>query len=1007
MEVGMKVWARGGPALWQEGTVVKKALAPKGFILTVQLDDGGTKDFVATGKGEEDVEDLKLRNVAGQATVIEGAGVKDLTTLTHLHEPAILASLNMRYQKDTIYTYTGPILLAVNPFKKLSLYSDEILQSYKEDGERRCFDPKYVDRMAPHVYALADKAYRNMTLPTTEYNMRSQSILVSGESGAGKTETCKIIMKYVAVLGNASGEGARLGEIENQVLQSNPILEAFGNARTVRNDNSSRFGKYIQILFSDLGKLFGASIRTFLLEKVRVVKQSALERNYHIFYALYAGATPDQRKHWDLKEPQAYKYTNQSGCYDRRDGVTDRAVFDELMAAFDTMGVTEMQYGGCFDVIAAILALGNVAFADIPGAADDAPHAAATPESKPFLATAARLLGTDAEAIVTALTSRQVTAGLNHQVTIYLEAEQANSARDALSKALYAAMFTWMVKRTNASMDRASNAEASSADADFAMDKPFIGLLDIFGFEIFKENFFEQFLINYANEMLQQQFNDFVFRQEQEEYGVEQIEWEFISFPDNKDCLALIEVKPNGIIPTLDEQCLIGQPTDERFARELYKKCEKNPRFALSNKMRADHAFQVHHYAGAVTYSTAGMIEKNRDALAQEGVDVLLNSINPFVVLMGEIEAGPARGGGGGGGSGGGGGGGGRTAALKRTGSLKRMGSRTLVRGGGGGAGGRQNRSTIGAKSLGTQFRDSLAALVKAIGQTHPHYVRCIKPNDALVAARFDHERIAEQLRNAGVLEVVRVARAGFPVRLGVSEFVQRYGLLAPGALEDAYRRSVRENERDQERFVCRELIVAVLKLANPGGEVSADFARACRDNGLQMGLTKVFFQQRAFNKIEQLRTASVTTAAVKIQARWRCYRDRRRYLIAQGALAPPVDTERLERERRAKMRKAVFRIEDAFLAHRAAKAQEAAFAAQLEAQRAAYETRLAALTADLAALRAECDALRARPARFLVVAAPLGGDARAEDVSAAVARALAAAGAGDAGAAKTIFFEG
>ncbi|KAG5187977.1 myosin-like protein, partial [Tribonema minus] len=1001
LQVGMKVWARGGPALWQEGTLVQKGMNAKGFVLTVQLDAGGTKEFTMTGKDEEEIEDLKLRNVAGQATVIEGANVKDLTTLTHLHEPAILASLNMRYKKDTIYTYTGPILLAVNPFKKLSLYSDEILQSYKEDGERRCFDPKYVDTMAPHVYALADKAYRNMTMPTTEYNMRSQSILVSGESGAGKTETCKIIMKYVAVLGNASGEGARLGEIENQVLQSNPILEAFGNARTVRNDNSSRFGKYIQILFSDLGKLFGASIRTFLLEKVRVVKQSALERNYHIFYALHAGATPDQRKHWDLKEPQAYTYTNQSGCYDRRDGVTDAAVFAELADAFATMGVTGAERGGCFDVIAAVLALGNIEFKDVPGAADDAAKAELAEAGGPFLATAARLLGTDEAAVVTALTSRQVTAGLNHQVTIYLEAEQAASARDALSKALYAALFTWIVKRTNKSLDRASNSESGSEspEASFATDKPFIGLLDIFGFEIFKENFFEQFLINYANEMLQQQFNDFVFRQEQEEYGVEQIEWMFISFPDNKDCLALIEVKPNGIIPTLDEQCLIGQPTDERFARELYKKCEGNARFALTSKMRADHAFQINHYAGAVTYSTAGMIEKNRDALAQEGVDVLLNSVNPFVALLGEIEAAPA--------GGGGGGGGGKTGGAAQRSAvaagLKRMASRpggALRPAGMGGA----RRSTIGAKSLGAQFKDSLAALVKAIGRTHPHYVRCVKPNDALVADRFDHERIAEQLRNAGVLEVVRVARAGFPVRLGVSEFVQRYGLLAPGALESAYRRSVME--ADQERFVCRELIVAVLKLANGGSaDVSKDFARACRDNGLQLGLTKVFFQQRAFNKVEKLRTAALAQAATKIQRQWRCYRlpERQEYLLRKGFAAPPPPPA--EEERKPRQRPAGrIGLDQLLLRYRPSKAREAAFAAQLEALKSEYEARLLPVMSEIAALRAEADALRAKPARYVVVAAPLGGDVQAAAVAAALSAALEGAGARGA---KTVSFEG
>ncbi|CAN0268355.1 unnamed protein product, partial [Phaeothamnion confervicola] len=240
MEVGARVWAAGGPSLWQDGVVSAKTQQGDKYVIKVTLEKGGVQEYVVSARDEDDADKVKMRNVAGQATVVEGAGVADLTTLTHLHEPAILHSVHERYKHNVIYTYTGPILLAVNPFKKVDLYSDKLLAAYKGDGERRMFDPNYVETLAPHVYAIADKAYRNMTLPTSDLGLRSQSILVSGESGAGKTETCKIIMKYLAILGNASGDGMRLGEIEQQVLKSNPILEAFGNARTVRNDNSSR-----------------------------------------------------------------------------------------------------------------------------------------------------------------------------------------------------------------------------------------------------------------------------------------------------------------------------------------------------------------------------------------------------------------------------------------------------------------------------------------------------------------------------------------------------------------------------------------------------------------------------------------------------------------------------------------------------------------------------------------------------------------------------------------------
>ncbi|CAM9562517.1 unnamed protein product, partial [Sphacelaria rigidula] len=340
MEEGVKVWAAGGPRLWRKGIVSKRVPEDKSHVrITVVLEEGGTADFVVSVEQDEFV-DLKLRNVSGQASTLEGVGVEDLTSLTHLHEPTILYSLNQRYQADVIYTGVGPILLAVNPFKRVKLYTNEILAAYRQDGERRHYDPEYDGNLAPHVYAIADKAYRNMTAPSNEYEHRSQSILVSGESGAGKTETCKIIMKYLAILGSKTGS-TELGTIEQQVLESNPILEAFGNARTVRNDNSSRFGKYIQIIFDTYGKLTGAQIKTFLLEKVRVVKHSAMERNYHIFYMLAAGASAEEKALWSLGDLRSHQFTSQSGCYDRRDGVLDSDLYQELIGAFTVMGFEE------------------------------------------------------------------------------------------------------------------------------------------------------------------------------------------------------------------------------------------------------------------------------------------------------------------------------------------------------------------------------------------------------------------------------------------------------------------------------------------------------------------------------------------------------------------------------------------------------------------------------------------------------------------------------------------
>lgn len=1019
MEAGSKVWARGGPTLWQEGVVKSKT----DKSLTVILSSGGSKDYdIVSSKDGDECDDIKLRNVPGQASEFEGPNIADLTKLTYLSEPTILYSLHSRYQNDTIYTYTGPILLAVNPFKKVDLYSDATLLKYKVDGERRCYDPTHVDNLPPHVYAISDRAYRNMTTPTTELALICQSILVSGESGAGKTETCKIIMKYLAILGNAGGEGKALGQIENQVLESNPILEAFGNARTVRNDNSSRFGKYIQIYFgSTSGKLQGAAISTFLLEKIRVVKQVALERNFHIFYVLLAAATPEQRQSWGLKSAKEYSYTNKSGCYDRRDGVTDTELHAELMHAFVTMGITTDEWTDCFSTVAAVLALGNLVFEKIPGAKDDERQTTVTEASKPFLKTAAELLGCDDGDVASCLTSRQVTAGFNTQVTIYLTSEQANHARDAMAKAIYAAMFTWMVKRINSCISKGGAAGVAGAMATQTGDKRFIGLLDIFGFEIFKENYFEQFLINFANEVLQQQFNDFVFKQEQEEYRVESIEWTFIKFPDNKDTIAMIEAKPNGIIPTLDEQCLIGQATDERYARELYKKCESHASFEVSNKMRANHQFQIQHYAGKVCYETTGIIEKNRDTLAQEGLDVLLNSINDFVVELGEIERhqGEVAGSG--------------TAASRRPpitssgptgnrrlsaegtnpskapGGLVRQGSKRgtqlVMVGGAGKAGGK--RSTIGAKSLASQFKQSLAQLIELINRTHPHFVRCVKPNDALKPGTFDHERIAEQLRNAGVLEVVRVARAGFPVRLGIAEFIERYGLLALETLSNAYRQAAKEGDIGQEAYVCKALVKAMLELTN-GGPLEGDFATVCREQGLQVGLTKVFFQQVAFSKMERLRTAKLAGAALTIQTVWRMAHARRAYLVRKGAIAAIDDTRRLKGLMACRLQQCFRnflrrrRLNRALTSARAAR--EAVFQQQIAAIRSEYDEKVAALEAELKALQAalevsksetevarkEVATLKAKPSKFMVFAAPVGdGCVDSKSVMEAVQKAL------------------
>jgi len=359
MEYQALVWAKTEEREWAKGEIIKRATTNTGRDAKVIVRFEGsaiTREFSLPHVEDVDLPELKLRNVPGQATAEEGKTVQDLIELTHLHEPAILYTLHERYDDSQIYTYTGPILIAINPFWRVPLYSSSILETYQKDGQCKYADPDHVSTLSPHVYAVADNAYRLMSNPASSELKQDQSILVSGESGAGKTETTKIIMRYLAIVGGrhhshkeGGGELAVYG-IEQRVLQSNPILEAFGNARTVRNDNSSRFGKFIELHFDGSYLLHGAAIRTFLLEKVRLVRQSPNERNYHVFYMICAGASEEEKERWCLRNMHEYHFMNQSGCYERKDDVYDDQQYQEVREAMGIVGFGEEEvehFSGC------------------------------------------------------------------------------------------------------------------------------------------------------------------------------------------------------------------------------------------------------------------------------------------------------------------------------------------------------------------------------------------------------------------------------------------------------------------------------------------------------------------------------------------------------------------------------------------------------------------------------------------------------------------------------------
>lgn len=684
-------------------------------------------------------------------------GVNDLIGLTHLHEPAILHALRLRYDADIIYTATGPILIAVNPFKKMDIYSKETMEQYREQGENMASGPSSTHmtpfknrrnagqgtagahRLPPHVYQTADDAYRAMMrgMENTELVTKgtsaptNQSILVSGESGAGKTVTTKIVLNYFAMLSRRRSEMTRStpskhgaspramddGSIEQQVLQSNPILEAFGNARTIRNDNSSRFGKYMNIRFSRSGKLTGANIETYLLEKVRLIHPGPGERNYHVFYQFLAACTHTQRRELGLgnSQPRDFRLLSQTGTYDRRDQVSDADNHKEMLVAMDTIGFEPQTIQSLLRLVSGVLFAGNICFTESKDG--DSCHLTDDKNSR----TCADLLGLDFDGLASALTCRYILAG-DEVVHKPLPVEDATKALEALIKAVYGATFDYIVHRVNQSIveDKSSAGQAS------------IGVLDIFGFETFETNSFEQLCINYTNEALQQQFNKYVFKLEQQEYEKEGIMWKFISFPDNQDVLDLIDKKHTGILALLDEQCILPRSTDEKYTRYLYARCDSHTRFCATSSQRVDHLFSIEHYAGYVEYSTDSWLEKNKDQLPSASSDLLKASSFAFIA---EIQP--------------------------------------FVR-----SEDRAGRGTVATKSVSSQFSAQLRVLRARIDETVPHYVRCLKPNDELVPHYFEPKNVVAQLRCGGVLEAVRVSRAGYPTRYPHEVFLARYYIL-------------------------------------------------------------------------------------------------------------------------------------------------------------------------------------------------------------------------------------
>lgn len=813
----------------------------------------------------------------------DGGYPDDLITLTHLHEPAVVHCLRKRYERDKIYTSTGPILIALNPFKSCKqLYSDSIMRQYWKRGEGIMLMGGSVggrsgggsdgeddntgrddEGLPPHVYALADATYRSMMLKldvecsggrggrsnSSTSSGCDQSILVSGESGAGKTVTTKFIMQYLATLSQRCAE-AKDGNaatsprskrpmvkkdgslnnvnIEQQVLQSNPILESFGNARTVRNDNSSRFGKFIEIKFNKSGTLIGASIETYLLEKVRLISQSEGERNYHVFYEMLMGMNDEEIDQFLLTDYTAedFKMTSCSGTFDRRDGVQDVDTYVELRDALEVMGFSPEQQSDLFSIASAVLHLSNLSINSIKGG-EESEIDYENPHLEPIL----QLLGVTKENLNQALCYFKIEAR-GQSYTRAVQKEKAEKGVEALIKATYSAMFDYIVRSINASITVKKTATFKpGAGGRVLADKgnAVIGVLDIFGFESFKVNSFEQLCINYCNEALQQQFNLFVLKNEQDEYEREGIKWSFISFPDNQDVLDLIWKKGFGILNILDDQCRAPGTTDKTFANDIYQKLTGKPRFEANFRQVGARQFGVFHYAGLVEYDTDGFVEKNRDELPREATELLLSSSSGFVKELAEIIS---------------------SSAAPEPAKGARAGPKKSV-------------------TVGGHFSKQLAELRAKIDLTSPHYVRCLKPNGALIPDHFDPLMIVDQLRCAGVVEAVRVSRVGYPQRYNHAQFVTRYKNLALKELAKAAKGSRKMKPVDTlVDAIAKKMVEIDPSLAAPVDPKSKSvFKVDLMEVGIQVGKTKVFLRRRAFDILENMRKAYFATATVKIQA--------------------------------------------------------------------------------------------------------------------------------------------
>mmetsp|Transcript_8728 Transcript_8728/g.20024 ORF Transcript_8728/g.20024 Transcript_8728/m.20024 type:complete len:1539 (+) Transcript_8728:166-4782(+) len=796
--------------------------------------------------------------------------IGDVLDLQVLHDAAVYETLRLRYFEDKIYTQAGPTsLISINPYKQIvPLYTQRAINMYKDN----------VQDSAPHVFKMAQAAYNNLT-----DNGICQSILCSGESGAGKTEVAKLVVQYLAATTSQDagfkGGGTKVNplfqtrQVQNQIIESNPLLEAFGNAKTVRNENSSRFGKFIQILFSPDHTICGGRVRHYLLEKARVVSQHLGERNYHVFYQMCAGSNGELRQRLGLLSPQEYRYLNQSGVYELLDTdgkpMCDEVVeFKRVEQSMSQMRIDATLQEQVWELLASILHLGNIEFEtlEIKGVGEGS-----NVKKSKALDTAARLLQCPADVISEHLTHSMVkVTGETNAIKVPQNAEQADAGRDALCKVVYEKLFAWLVGCINTCLSGSDAMSGFTEAQRRSAENHFIGVLDIFGFEVFEHNSFEQLCINYANECLQQQFINQMLHAMMAQYKKEGVEVDEIPFEDNSPCVELLESKM-GVFKLLDDECNFPKGSDEDFLAKLMDNHKGHTHLKAGGQSSDPHlkeglmskahqgsfrvqsskkAFVITHFAGEVEYSIQYFLDKNRDTINESLKTILKQSAHPLLALcmsekadagLPEEDAGGA-------------------AQARKTGTGGKGGAAAAL------AARRAAKTTTASavaqrqadkRSLGSQFKQQLAELVKLIESGTAHYVRCIKPNGERRAKQMEPGNTIRQLRCSGVTETVRARRAGWPVSHTFTEFVQRYA--------EIYYKTIRKRAQVKE---CEPILKAMLK-----DEIN-----------WRMGHTKVFLRDQASSMLEEKLKTHRQESKVLLQAFARGALQRRRYAKFSGA---------------------------------------------------------------------------------------------------------------------------